>query len=163
MTHADEEVFEIIGEFTEDTQYLFLPFWKVYRRAFKKFVGLELRVTITPLRYKRSLAQNSYYWSVINPMVQKWLYETQGERYSPDHVSVWLRTAILGEVPEIIEIAGMECVRMTSKRFSEMSTKVFASAVDKIRAEMSIRGLDIPEPSKDKTKHNMLHEFLKDT
>lgn len=156
MTQADENTYEVIGEFTEDTQYLFLPFYKVYRRAFKKFVGTEVRVTITPLVYKRSDAQNRYLWGYIVPAVKDWLYETQGEKYSPDYVYTWLRIELLGEVPKIATIMGTEIVTMVGKRFSQMSVQEFTVAVDTIKAKMSERGLILKDPR----KNNMLHELL---
>lgn len=154
--------YEVIGEFTEDSQYLWLPFWKAYQRTFKRFIGKELLITIKELKSKRSDKQNRFFWSVIIPYVRQWLYDTQGIKYQPDHVSVWLRTEILGEAPTIIDVAGRECIVMTSKRFSAMNTKEFAEAVDTIRSEMLLRGLDIPEPTTDKSKHNLPHEFLND-
>lgn len=153
--------FEVMATLTDDCQFVAITHFKMLRRALKPFIGKELLLTIQVLRYKRSDAQNRYMWSVIVPYVRHWLYETQGEKYKPEYVYSWLRVELLGEEPTVVEIAGREVITMTGKKFSAMNTKEFAEAVDTIRAEMLLRGLDIPEPQKGK-RHNLISEFLED-
>lgn len=160
---ALEDSFEVRGLFTEDAQYIQIQAWQAFRRTFSKWVGKELLVTVKVLRYKRSDSQNRYIHSVVVGHVRHWLFETQGVKYTHDEVYSWLRTNLLGYKPKITVIAGEEVITMTGKRFSAMNTKEFATAIDTIRQEMLERGLDIPEPSKDKRKHNLLEEFLEDT
>ncbi len=159
---VNNEGYEIVGELTEDSQFIQLTHYKMLKRALKRFIGQELLVTIQVLKSKRSDKQNRYFWSVIVPYVRHWLYETQGVKYKPDYVYAWLRVDLLGEEPTIMDIAGREVIVMTGKRFSQMTTAEFAEAVDTIRAKMAERGIEIPEPSLDRNKHNLVHEFLKD-
>lgn len=159
---ALDETYELTGLLTEDCQYVQFNAWKMYQKTLRKWVGKDILVTIKVLRYKRSDKQNRYMFGVIVPYVRRWLYETQGEKFTPEQVYTWLRVKLLDEHPKITMIAGEEVVTMTGKKFSAMNTAEFAEAVDKIRIQMLERGLDIPEPKRGKANHNLLEEFLED-
>ena len=105
---------------------------------------------------KRSDAQNRYMWGVVVPTVRAFLLETEGVKYSPDEVYLWLRVKLLGQSPVIKVVSGIEVVMMEGKRFSEMNTKEFADATDTILKAMAEIGCVIPEPN----QHNFLHEFI---
>jgi len=156
------DTLEMQGELSKDSSSIFFPHFRIYQRYLKKFAGQELMVKIEILRHKRSDKQNRYMWAVIVPYVQHWLHETEGKRYKRDHVYSWIRISLLEEEPVIVTIQGKEMIEMTGKRFSQMSTKEFGEAVDTIREKMLERGVDIPEPTTDKRKHNFPHEFLED-
>lgn len=99
-------------------------------------------------------------WGVVVKVVQGWLYETQGEKFTNDEVYSWLRLKILEETPKIVNIAGEDIITMTSKRFSAMNTKEFTIAVDTIRERMAERGCIIPEPKKKGL--NLIEDFIDD-
>lgn len=153
-----DDTYEVLGLLTEDCQYIQVPHYKIYQRAFKKLLEKDLLITVQVLKSKRSDKQNRYMWSCIVKHARAWLYETQGEKFSPDYVYAWLRTAILEEAPVVKEIAGQEVITMSGKRFSQMTVQEFTEAVETIRSKMAQKGCIIPEP----TKNNLLHEFILD-
>lgn len=155
--------YEVMATLTDDCQFVAITHFRMLRRALQKFIGQDLIITIQILKSKRSDKQNRYMWGVVVPYVRHWLYETKGEKYSREQTYIWLRVKLLQEEPIITEIDGVEVVTMTGKRFSAMNTAEFAEAVDTIRDKMLHRGLDIPEPSQGRHKHNLIHEFLEDT
>lgn len=101
-------------------------------------------------------------WGILIPYTRKWLWDTQGENYTNDEVYLWLRISLLGEKPKVVNIAGQEIITTSSKRFSQMNTAEFATAVDTILREMAARGCIIPEPSQGKHTHNLIEEFIID-
>ena len=157
------ESYDLTGQLTENCEHIRLDHFRIFQKTFKKWLGKDILITIRELKYKRSDNQNRFCWGVIIPYVRHWLYETQGVKYAPDYVYTWLRLELLEEAPTVMEIAGREVIVMTGKRFSQMNTAEFATAVDTILNKMAERGCIIPEPSKDKNKHNLLQDFLQDT
>jgi hypothetical protein len=158
----EEGVYEMIGQLTEDCQYVYLEHWKMFRRLLTKWVGKDVIITIKELQYKRSEAQNRLIHGLITPYVMRWYYETHGERKTHDEIYTWLRIAILEQRPRITEVAGEQVVTMTGKRFSKMTKKEFAEAVDLIMQRMAERGCYIPEPHKHDKANHFPHEYLKD-
>lgn len=155
-----DDIYEVTGILTEDCQYCQIQAWKMFQRTFKKWVGIELLISIQPKRYKRSLAQNKFMHGVVVPYVKNWFREDQGKELTKDEVYTWLRIGLLGEKPKIMEVAGEQIVTLTSKRFSQMTTAEFATATDTILKEMAIRGCIIPEPKK--RGLNLLEDFIVD-
>jgi hypothetical protein len=154
----NELEFEVIGEMTEDCQWLWLPHFKSYQRTqIANLRDRKLEIVIRPYREIRSDAQRKYFYGVIIKWVQNWLFETQGEKHSKEDVYAWIRIKLLGHKITVKEVMGEEVIYMKDKRFSQMNTKEFADTVDEIRAKMLLRGLDIPEPN----GNNDLHDFIK--
>ena len=118
-----------------------------------------LEITISIHRRQRSLAQNRYIWGVVVPTVMGWLLDTQGEKFTADEVYYYINS-ILRRKPVFKEMAGEEVIIMEGKRFSQMTTKEFAEAVDEIVAYFDERGLEIKLPKKG--TNNLLSDFLND-
>lgn len=152
-----DDVFDLVGELTDEGEFIFLHHYKIYQRRLAGLIGKKLRVQFSILREKRSDGQNRYMWGVIVKYVQQWLKDTQGEDHTPDEVYTWLRVGVLQEKPEITEIMGREIIQMKGKRFSQMSTKEFAEATNIIIDHFAKLDLHIPLPEGD----NRLDNFFK--
>lgn len=154
---ADRE-FDVTGELTEDLLYIKIDHAPAYRRLFSALLGHTLRVRFVIFRAKRSDAQNRYIHGVVVPVVRVWLKEMEGVTYTHDEVYTWLRVSLLGQTPEIKEIAGQQVIVMTGKRFSQQNTKEFAESVELIVAKMAEKGCVIPLPR----ENNFISDFLQD-
>lgn len=164
---AEEREYSIITLLTTDINaleqgepFLKLKHWRVLRRVLFGWMDKELETELKPMRYKRSLAQNRYMWGVIVPTVQAFIKETSGEVKSKDAVYAFINTCVLGYEVEVQTIFGREVLIMKGKRFSEMNTKEFADAVDKIIAHFDALGCYIQLP-REKT-NNTLTDFIGD-
>lgn len=153
-----EKEWDVVGELTDDCQYIKLTHHTMLRRLINGLRGEKLRVRFSKLRMKRSDAQNRYMWGVVVPTVRAFFKETQGIIYTPDEAYTWLRIGLLGQKPEIRDVAGTEVIVMTGKRFSDMNTKEFAEATETILERMAEMGCVVPEPK----QHNFITEFLQD-
>lgn len=153
---STEAEFDVTGELSENGEFLVIEHFKMLRRVYGHLKGEKLRIRFSKLRMKRSDAQNRFLWGVVVPTVRAFLLETEGVKYSPDEVYLWLRVKLLGQSPVIKVVSGIEVVMMEGKRFSEMNTKEFAEATDTILQSMAEVGCVIPEPQ----QHNFLHEFI---
>lgn len=147
--------YEVVEQ-VDDYPVLTIVGAKVLMRIFRVVINKPLEITFKVFRQQRSSAQNRYMWGVVVPTVRAWLRETEGVKYTPDEVYTWLRVSVLGNKPEIKEVAGSDVVVMTGKRFSAMNTKEFAEAVDTILNKMAEQGCVIPEPR----QSNFIHEYI---
>jgi hypothetical protein len=151
----DEYSFE--GMLTDDGRSVTFLHASMVKRLLHRWKGKPLEVTVRVLRRKRSDRQNRYMWGVIVPCITAFLMETTGIKHPPSTIYAWIRNTLLDEEPVITEVAGHEVIELRGKRFSEMTTKEFAEAVDTIREKMRERGCEIPEP----TGNNLLTDFIK--
>lgn len=146
MAGKTEHVWEVTGSLSEDCQYLILDHSKMLRRVIRYLVGERLEIKFSKLRQRRSDAQNRYIWGVLVPTVMAWRKETEGKVYEKDEVYAWLRISLLGHKPEIRDVIGETVIVMTGKRFSKMTTKEFAEAVETMVQELAERGCEVPLP-----------------
>ena len=131
----------------------------LFSRLMIKLFGYRLEIKVRPHRARRSDRQNRYMWGVVVVCIQAWNEET-GELDVPifddegnpvlddegyqlcrpptkEEVYTWLRIVVLGHRPQIVVIQDVEVITMTGKRFSQMTTKEFADAVDEIQKFMA--------------------------
>jgi hypothetical protein len=155
---SSDRKFETTGTLTENGQGILLDHPKLYARLTKNLIGEKLIVTFQKYRSKRSDAQNRYIHGVVVPTVRAWFKETQGEEPGHNFVYSWLRTSLLGNEPEIKEIFGVQVISLGGKRFSEMNTKEFAEAINRIVDLMAERDCHIQLPRGD----NFIHEHVTD-
>lgn len=151
---ADKSILET------DEVFLRFPNWRVFRRLFHNWIetGQPLDVTVRALRNKRSLAQNRWIWLVCNGPIRAWILETDGEKKSKEDIYLYLNSTVLGNKFEVTTVLGEEVIRMTGKRFSQMSTKEFSDAVDEICKFFEPKGLIVPLPK----DNNLLDDFIID-
>lgn len=153
-----EREYDVLGELSEDCTSIRLLHGKGFARVLSFMVGKQLRVRFQIFRALRSDAQNRYIHGVVVPTVQYWHKHSQGEEKSHDEVYTWLRTGLLGHKVVISEMLGQQVLTLEGKRFSKMTTKEFAEAIDVIVKEMAERDCIIMLPK----ENNFIHEFLKD-
>ena len=153
--------FTLLGTMDENFNISFMDSHKL-ARILKRYRDTDkpLEVTVSIHRRQRSLAQNRWIHGICVPTVRGWLKDTQGEKYTHDEVYYYLNAAVIGRVPEVRDIAGEEVIILEGKRFSQMNTKEFSEAVDRIVLYFAERGLEIPLP-RPKT-NNLISDYLDD-
>jgi len=115
-------------------------------RLWKHLIGVDLEITFKKFYRKRSLAQNRWIWGVCVPAVIQYLLETTGVLHSKEAVYSFLRLNVIGNEAWVETIEGQDVIYITGKRFSQMTTKEFSEAVEKIVAYYAERGTEIPLP-----------------
>lgn len=135
------------GYLSADLSSVELTAYKMFRRALLKWSDKELLITIKPATYKRSAAQNRYYWVMVK-FIQHWFLDTQGLKLNKDEVHIWIHKHLLEETVKVVDIAGEQIVTLTSKKSSAMSTAEFAEMVDAVITKMAAMDCIIPEPQK---------------
>lgn len=153
-----QKVVDFTGKLTEDFTFKIEGSESasmMYLLSFFKDKSLEISVKVA--RRSRSAAQNRYMWGVIVPTVGRWFRDTQGEKYTPDEIYLWVRMSLLEQRPVLKTILGQEIIVMEHKRFSEMTTAEFAEAVDIIVKKMAERDCVIELPR----DQNYIQEFIK--
>lgn len=151
-----EREFEVIGTLTDDCRYIEISNYQPLKRIIRNLKGEQLLVKFKKFFETRSDKQNRYIWGVVVPTVMAWMRETTGEKPVKDDVYVWLRKSLLGHTLVVSEILGEEVVRLGGKRFSKMTTKEFAEAIEIIIDTMAQRGCIIPLPR----RNNLLTDFI---
>lgn len=162
---ADPKGIDVRGELSEDCKTVKLEHGGLMRHLLHRFAGKALVVTLRIHRKRRSDAQNRYMWGVMVTCTRSWMLEKDGYAPSREAVYTWLRHQ-LGDTPRVEyinavdtdtgEIKRVEVITMTGKRFSQMTTKEFAAAVDTLRDFLLPQGCDIPEPK----GSNMYDDYL---
>jgi hypothetical protein len=156
----EEKEYTIVGnlsdnpkELSDGEMYIKISHWRVFRRILREwlFDNKELEIDIRVLRYKRSLAQNRWMWGVCVPTVRAFVKETSGEVKSKDAIYYWLNTAIVGRDVVIENVMGIEVPVVKGKKFSEMNTKEFSDAVEKIVRHFDALGCHISLPINNNT------------
>lgn len=155
---ADTTGIEIGAELSADCSTIQLEHGRILRHVLQHWVGQRLIVSIRKFTKRRSDKQNRYMWGVMVTCVRAWMLEKDGHAPSKDAVYVWLRTLVGHELvteelvwadPATGRKLTKEIITQTGKRFSQMSTKEFAAAVDFLRDYFLPLGCDIPEPKGD--------------
>jgi hypothetical protein len=108
--------------------------------------GQDVYVTIKKYQAKRSIKQNNWYYGVAIPMIQSFLLETQGERYSKEDVNQYHLNMVVKPVIEVKPIFNTPCTIYKIKRTSEMTTVEFMDFKDKIQMYWAQYDLLIPDP-----------------
>lgn len=116
-------------------------------RILSHLQGKDLLVEVSVLSKSRSLNQNRYLHGVIIPCIQRFHYETQGEKLSMEECKAFIYTKILGARLQSREMFGKEVFVIETKHFSEMDTVEFNDAVALIQGYFNPIGLVIPDPS----------------
>lgn len=149
---------ETTGELSEDGGGIVLHFPALMRRLARGLVGKKLIVKFEKYFERRSNAQNRYMWGVVVPTVRAWLLETTGEKYTADEVYYWLNQEVLRNKPKVTLVNGIDVITLTGKRFSQMSTKEFAEAVEELFKYFAEKNLVIPIPN----EQNFTHDHVGD-
>lgn len=124
-----------------------------------------LEVCVRPFRYRRSDAQNRYYWGVCVPTVMIWLQKTQGHRFSRDEVHQLNLKYVVGASYEVMKIKDpfsgelIEVLKEVGKSTSKMNTLEFTNFIEELRGFWHEAGCEIAEPEKDKSNSNFLEDL----
>lgn len=126
----------------------------VVKRSLKKMANddLLLEVRVRPLRYKRSDAQNRYYWGICVTTIMGFLKESWGVRMSREDVHQMNYKYTIGDMFEKRTIKDprdgniLEVYVEVKKRTSKMNTLEFTNFIEELRAYWLHAGCDIPEP-----------------
>jgi hypothetical protein len=138
--------YTVSGELSPDGRSLVIANAARAVRLWKHLIGVELEINFKKFYKKRSLAQNRWIWGVCVPTVIQFLYDTEGVVHSKEAVYSFLRTRVLGDEAWVETIEGQDTIYLGGKRFSQMTTKEFSEAVEKIVAYYLERDVEIPLP-----------------
>lgn len=120
-----------------------------YSRAIiqRAFEGKEVNITINEYREKRSNAQNNWYYGVAIPIIQQFILETQGEKYSKEDINQFHLNTVVRPAMEVKPIFNMPCTIFKIKRTSDMSKTEFMDFKDKIQQYWLEYDVYIPDPN----------------
>jgi len=151
------EEFTLTGELTESCTTLNLTFGKALKRVLHGLVGKELLIDIRPMQYKRSSAQNRYYWGVVIVCVRAWHKETQGETITKDQAHAYILTRVQEVEPKFKTVFGEEVMYFDYKTTSQMNTKEFNEFKEKVQTFFYDVGCNIPDP----TKNSLTQDYIR--
>lgn len=115
--------------------------------ALKQFFNdKEVYITIKKYTQKRSIKQNNWYYGIAIPMVQNFLLETQGEKYSKDDIHQYHLNTVVKPAIEVKPIFGTPCTIYKIQRTSEMNTVEFMDFKEKVQRFWEQFDLHIPDP-----------------
>lgn len=113
--------------------------------AIKSFEGKTITITIEKAKKKRSNPQNSFYWGIVLPIMQKALKDT-GHLMSNNDVHELLKLRFLKEAIMVNEETGEVIERVKST--TELTTSGFMDYLSEIqRFSNEYFGIVIPEPN----------------
>lgn len=115
--------------------------------AIKSFNDKDVVISFSKPKKSRSNNQNSFYWGVVLPLVQKGLIDATGELRSNDNIHYRILLPLFAPTNEIINVDTGECIneRLTS---SEMTTTQFCEYIIEIQKwAAEFLGIDIPSPN----------------
>lgn len=138
--------FSLSGELAKDCQSITFTFGSSLSRLLTHLVGKELLVNIKPMEYKRSLAQNRWYWGVAVPTIRAWHKETQGEEPGKDAIHAYNLTKVCDTKPKFKEVMGQEVMYFETKTTSQMNTKEFMAFKDRLQMFWGELGCEIRDP-----------------
>lgn len=159
MSKINEE-YTVVGTLSPDGQSLVIANSVRAKRLWKALQGEQLEIVFKKFFRKRSLAQNRWIWGICVPDVMRFLLETTGVEHSKEAVYSFLRTRVIGNEMWVETIDDQDVIFLSGKRFSQMNTKEFSDAVEKIVAYYAERGLEIRLP-KPKT-NNFITDYEED-
>jgi len=136
----------VVGELSPDGQSLVIANSARAKRLWKHLQGTQLEITFKKFYRKRSLAQNRWIHGICVIDVMQFLLETTGVLHSKEAVYAFLRTRVIGNEMWVETIDDQDVIFLSGKRFSQMNTKEFSEAVEKIVAYYAERGLEIRLP-----------------
>jgi hypothetical protein len=116
------------------------------RHKLEQVDGQDVYVTIKKYRAKRSIKQNNWYYGVAIPMIQAFLLDTQGERYTKEEVNQYHLNTVIKPKLETKAIFGKVCVIYDIARTSEMTTTEFIEFKESIQVYWAQYELFIPDP-----------------
>ncbi len=112
----------------------------------KSFEGKDVYVNIREHKAKRSIKQNNWYYGVAIPMIQAFLMDTQGEKYTKEEINQYHLNTVIKPKLETKAIFGKVCVIYDIARTSDMSTTEFAEFKETIQVYWAEMELIIPDP-----------------
>lgn len=148
--------YELEGQLSEDCTSLILKFGSSLKRVLSHLLDKELLIVIKPMEYRRSLAQNRYYWGVIVPTVRAWHKETQGTTITKDDCHAYILSRVLEMKPIFVEVFGEEVMKFQWKTTSKMNTKEFNQFKENVQSFFDPLGCEIPDPK----GNNMLSDHV---
>jgi hypothetical protein len=111
-----------------------------------KYNNTDVYVSVKPYKPKRSIRQNNWYYGVAIPMIQAFILETQGEKYSKEEINQYHLNTVVKPVIEVKAILQTPCTIYKIKRTSEMNTVEFMEFKEKIQMYWAKMDLIIPDP-----------------
>jgi len=117
--------FELTGKLSEDCTAVNFSFGSSLFRLLSHLRNKELLIYLKPLTYKRTLAQNRWYWGVAIPTIRAWHKDLQGEDPGADAIHAYNLKNICKLEPLFKEVLGEEVLYFDFKSTSKMNTKEF--------------------------------------
>ena len=145
MSSTNHEI-TVVGELSPDGQSLVISNAVKAKRLWKHLQGIQLEIVFKKFYKKRTNLQNRYIWGVLVPDVIQFLHETTGILHSKEAVYTFLRIRVIGNEMWVETIDNQDVIYLAGKRFSQMTTKEFSEAIEKIVAYYAERGLEIRLP-----------------
>jgi hypothetical protein len=108
--------------------------------------GKDVYCNVKEFKPKRSIRQNNWYFGVAIPIIQAFLLDTQGEKYTKDDVHQYHMNTVIKPEMEQKPIFDKVCIIYKIKRTSEMSTVEFMEFVDEIQMYWAQFDLIVPDP-----------------
>jgi len=150
----------VSGQLSPDGRSLEIANADRVARLWKHLIGVDLEILINKKKKKRSLAQNRWIWGVCVPTVIQFLLDTTGLLHSKEAIYAFLRTGVVGDEARVETIDGQDVIYLSGKRFSQMNTKEFSEAVEKIVLYYAERDVEMPLPIP--KSNNLITDFIKD-
>lgn len=118
---------------------------KMLRKVIQHSEGLHW-VSITRCRDQRSLKQNAYLWSVVNPAVARGMNEAWGETVSPEEAHEYLKARFISRT--LVNHNTGEVQGYTVGSSASLDTAEFGEYLDKvILFAAEFLNVEIPPPS----------------
>jgi|688.fasta_scaffold472456_3 hypothetical protein len=119
--------------------------------ALKSFEGKNIQITIEKATKKRSNQQNSFYWGVVVPILQKGLHDATGEVRDVNSIHYQIVLPLLSPKREIVNTKTGEIIteHLTSSQMTTSEFMDFIVNIQKWSAEFL--QVDIPNPNEQTT------------
>jgi len=143
---VSEQSYQFVGYINEEGSAIELSHWRPLAPLLHKYKDKRLIVQITEYKRHRSDEQNRYLHGPLVASVRSFYLEREGEHYETDEVKAILYQRVLGRKIVIKQVAGEEVLTYEGKRFSQMNTREFSNAVNKIFAYYDTLDWFIPPP-----------------
>jgi len=144
----DNEII-VMGRLSSDLKSLEITHADKVSRLLAPLQDEDLEISIKKFYKRRTAAQNRWIWGVCIPQIITWMKNNEGTAPSKEALYTYLRTHVVGQEIVLEQVGEHEVPILKGKRFSQMTTKEFSDAVDKIVDYYAERGLEINLPKDD--------------
>jgi len=115
-------------------------------------IGKDIFVSIKEFKPKRSIKQNNWYYGVAIPIIQAFILDTQGEKYTKEEINQYHLNNVIKPELETKAIFNKVCIIYNIKSTSKMSTVEFMEFKESIQDFWAQYEVIIPDPDIDYNK-----------